>query len=103
MEVTFSDIRPRARYTYKKSELESGLIVMANYNIEEPTARGYWYDFEITKVSGKSVVGTVLVGKEKTPLEDCSIKFVDEIMRIEKPVLLIDRLNEDESTPPLSM
>lgn len=103
MEVTFSDIRPRARYTYKKSELKSGLVVMANYNIEEPSARGYWYDFEINKVSGKSILGTIFVGKEKTPLEDCSVKFVDEIMRIEKPVLLTDRQQEDESTPPLSM
>nr|XP_023024422.1 E3 ubiquitin-protein ligase UHRF1-like [Leptinotarsa decemlineata] len=32
-----------------------------------------------------------LVGRDRTPLENCSIKFTDEVMRIEKPELLADK------------
>lgn len=93
IQISFKDIRPRARYTYKFSELNLGQTVMANYNIEDPNARGFWYDMcidKITKGDKRTVIGTLQVGEGKIPLEKCKIKFVDEIMRIEKPVLIKD-------------
>lgn len=41
-EATFNDIRPRSYYTYKTSELERGMVVLASYNIEETKSRGPW-------------------------------------------------------------
>lgn len=41
-ESNFSDIRPRSYNVYKTSELEKGMIVLANYNIEETKSRGPW-------------------------------------------------------------
>lgn len=72
------------------------MLVMVNYNIEEPKTRGHWYDFKISKVTDKTIVGTVLVGKDKTPLEDCTVKFVNEVMRIEPPQLMCERDESDE-------
>ncbi|VEN43043.1 unnamed protein product [Callosobruchus maculatus] len=35
-DVKFDDIRPRSFYVYKHSELKKDMVVLANYNIEEP-------------------------------------------------------------------
>ena len=42
------DIRPRARTSIKFSDVKVGDRVMANFNIEEPDDRGFWYDCLIT-------------------------------------------------------
>lgn len=42
VDAKFIDIRPRSYYTYKISELTKGMLVLANYNIEEPKSRGPW-------------------------------------------------------------
>ncbi|RZC38251.1 E3 ubiquitin-protein ligase UHRF1 [Asbolus verrucosus] len=101
IEVKFDDIRPRACYTYKHSELEPGMTVFVNYNIEQPTTRGYWYDFEIAEVTKKHIKGTLLMGKDHAGLENCTIKFVDEIMKIEKAVPLTARQDEKCEDIPL--
>lgn len=95
LDVKFEDIRPRSYYVYKLTEIQSGMVVLANYNIEEPKERGCWYNFKVTEVSRNVVKGTLLLGKDSTPMENCKIKFLDEFMRIEKPVLLTDRKDTD--------
>ncbi|KAF5308962.1 hypothetical protein FQR65_LT00044 [Abscondita terminalis] len=99
-DVTFNLMRPRSYYNYKISELRVDQIVLANYNIEQPTTRGYWYDFIIKHVSSKTLKGTILVGKNDTRLEKCSVKFIDEVLRIEKPQLLGQR-QANINLPPL--
>lgn len=84
-EVANSNIRPRSFYTYKLSELEAGMKVLANYNIDEPKRRGLWYDMEITKVTKKQVIGKIFFGINLIPLENCVIKYDKELMRIENP------------------
>ncbi|CAG9812763.1 unnamed protein product [Phaedon cochleariae] len=96
-DAKFDDIRPRSSYCYKTSELEKGMIVLANYNTEEKKSRGHWYDFEVEGATRTSVKGTLLVGRDKTRLENCSLKFVNEIMRIEKPKLLSDQSQDEIS------
>ena len=62
------------------------MIVMANYNSEEPKTRGFWYDVEITRKEKKkhyAVYGKLMLGKESTAAEECCIIFVDEIFKIE--------------------
>merc|ERR550519_3217825 len=101
------DIRPRARITYKLDELEEGMKVMANYNVEKPDKRGGWYDAEITKVNKKAktkraVTAMVFAGAESFPVPDCDILFFDEVMRCEEPVKLSERdddLEEELNTP----
>lgn len=94
--VKFENLRPRSYYTYKKTELQTGMLVLVNYNIDEPNKRGYWYDFEIKKIEEK-MSGTIFIGKNKTPIEKCNIKFIDEILRIENKDLLEEfRLKRDE-------
>ncbi|KAG5881112.1 hypothetical protein JTB14_024357 [Gonioctena quinquepunctata] len=94
-DAKFIDIRPRSHYIYKISELESGMIVLANYNIEEKKSRGPWYEFRVEDISKTSVKGSLLVGRDRAPLENCSLKFIDEIMRIEKPLLLTNRKDDN--------
>lgn len=43
------DVRPRARTVYQWHQLEPGMVVMVNYNPDDPKERGYWYDAEIQK------------------------------------------------------
>lgn len=57
------------------------------------------YDFKVEEVSRTSVIGTILVGRDKASIENCSIKFIDEIMRIQEPVLLSERSEEPKQVP----
>lgn len=50
----------------------------------------------------RNVKGTLLVGKDKTPLEDCTLKFTDEIMRIEPRTLISERTQRGQKKPPFS-
>ncbi|XP_072402002.1 E3 ubiquitin-protein ligase UHRF1-like [Diabrotica undecimpunctata] len=86
----FNDIRPRSYHIYKPEELCPGMIVLANYNLEEKHLRGHWYNFKIEEASKLNVIGTALVGKEQTAVENCKLIFVDRIMRIEHPVQLTE-------------
>nr|CAH7747233.1 unnamed protein product [Callosobruchus chinensis] len=42
IDVMFHEIRPKSFYAYKISELEREMVVMVNYNIENPKALGHW-------------------------------------------------------------
>uniref|UniRef100_A0A672RWZ9 RING-type E3 ubiquitin transferase n=1 Tax=Sinocyclocheilus grahami TaxID=75366 RepID=A0A672RWZ9_SINGR len=61
------DVRPRARTVYQWHQLEQGMIVMVNYNPDEPKERGYWYDAEIQRKretrTQREVYGKILLGK----------------------------------------
>ena len=85
--LTEKDIRPRARTKIPFKTLEKGMIVMANYNCDEPKERGFWYDVRITrkidKKSSPKVYGKLLLGKDDSSAEECCIKFVEEIFQIE--------------------
>uniref|UniRef100_A0A8C1L7Q3 E3 ubiquitin-protein ligase UHRF n=1 Tax=Cyprinus carpio TaxID=7962 RepID=A0A8C1L7Q3_CYPCA len=81
------DVRPRARTVYQWHQLEQGMIVMVNYNPDEPKERGYWYDAEIQrkreKRTQREVYGKILDAGDS--LNDCRIMFVTEIYKIEEP------------------
>ena len=80
------DVRPRARKKIPYKTLEKGMIVMANYNCDEPKERGFWYDVQITRKAAKGsnkVYGQLLLGKDNSAAEECCIIFVDELFAIE--------------------
>ncbi|KAH3867286.1 hypothetical protein DPMN_030412, partial [Dreissena polymorpha] len=83
------DVRPRARTSIKFSDVTVGSVVLANYNIEEPEERGFWYDCIITEKTDtrtvKKLTATVYFGPDLTPLENCKLLFVDEIFTVEEP------------------
>uniref|UniRef100_A0A673J7U6 E3 ubiquitin-protein ligase UHRF n=1 Tax=Sinocyclocheilus rhinocerous TaxID=307959 RepID=A0A673J7U6_9TELE len=83
------DVRPRARTVYQWHQLEQGMIVMVNFNPDEPKERGYWYDAEIQRKretrTQREVYGKILLGDAGDSLNDCRIMFVTEIYKIEEP------------------
>lgn len=95
----FDDLRPRSFYTYKLGELKEGMKVLANVNMDEPKNRGYWYDVEIRKISKKSIEGVAFVNADSIPVE-CTVYFINELMRIEKSVP-IEARDDKLPVPPL--
>ncbi|KAJ9587699.1 hypothetical protein L9F63_018879 [Diploptera punctata] len=99
LEVTFEHIRPRARHLINFEDLKVGDVVMGNYNIENPKSRGHWYDVCITgfnKTRTKEIVGSIYVGKDAKLLENCKIRFCDEIYKIEEIRPVSTRSTEDD-------
>lgn len=100
LEVTLEHIRPRARHVFDFRDLKIGDIVMANYNIENPKSRGYWYDVCITEINktrtSKEIVGCIYVGKDAKLLENCKIRFCDEVLKIEEIKPVDTRSSEDD-------
>ncbi|XP_051977679.1 E3 ubiquitin-protein ligase UHRF1-like [Xyrauchen texanus] len=84
-----NDVRPRARTIYQWHQLDQGMIVMVNFNPDEPKERGYWYDAEIQRKretrTQREVFGKILLGDAGDSLNDCRIMFVNEIYKIEEP------------------
>lgn len=60
------DIRPRARNNLKLSDIKEGQKVMANFNVDDPDQRGFWYDCVITSKRDtrtiKELTATVFIG-----------------------------------------
>lgn len=48
------DVRPRARTLLKWDQLQVGMRVMVNYNLETPEERGFWFDAEVQTVNQTS-------------------------------------------------
>ena len=48
VKLLVKNVRPRARNKIKLEKINVGDRVMVNYNYDEPTARGYWYDAIVT-------------------------------------------------------
>ncbi|KAM4709156.1 E3 ubiquitin-protein ligase UHRF1-like isoform 1-T2 [Discoglossus pictus] len=88
VQLTCKDVRARARSVLKWNELTVGMVVMVNYNPDDPKERGYWYDAEILKKRDtrtiKEIYAKVLLGAAGDTLNDCRIIFVDEIYKIEE-------------------
>ncbi|CAH1244134.1 UHRF1 [Branchiostoma lanceolatum] len=83
------DIRPRARTVIPFEDVQEGMLVMANYNPDDPKERGYWYDIEViakkSKRTNKELLGRILLGSRGDSIEDCRVVFSEEIFKIEKP------------------
>jgi E3 ubiquitin-protein ligase UHRF1 len=93
VEETF--IRPRAWKILNFNNLYIGQKVMLNYNLENSSEIGNWYDFTILKIINvkalKELIGTIHIGDGSRSVENCTINTKLNIYCIEKPVLLIER------------
>ncbi|XP_055007255.1 E3 ubiquitin-protein ligase UHRF2 isoform X3 [Boleophthalmus pectinirostris] len=83
------NVRPRARTLLRWDQLQEGMIVMVNYNMETPEERGFWFDAEIqtlnqTSRTNKELRVKILIGGPGDVVEDCKIQFLDEIYQVEK-------------------
>eukprot|EP00076_Gallus_gallus_P034549 XP_025000087.1 E3 ubiquitin-protein ligase UHRF1 isoform X2 [Gallus gallus] len=89
VELSSNDVRSRARTILKWHQLEVGQVVMVNYNPDEPTERGFWYDAEILQKRETKLIreinAKILLGEAGDSLNDCRIIFVDDIYKIEEP------------------
>lgn len=84
------DVRPRARTLLRWDQLEVGMHVMVNYNMETPDERGFWFDAEIvtlkqTSRTNKELRVNIFLGGPGDVIGDCKIQFLDEIYQVEKP------------------
>ncbi|XP_076135214.1 E3 ubiquitin-protein ligase UHRF1 [Alosa pseudoharengus] len=88
VEMAGKDVRPRARTVYQWHQLEEGMVVMLNYNPDEPKDRGYWYDAQIQRKketrTQREIYAKILLGEAGDSLNDCRIMFVTEIYKIEE-------------------
>jgi len=102
--VTLSDksVRPRACTNISFDKVEKGMLIMANYNCDEPKERGFWYDVQVTRKATKrnnnEVYGKLLL--EKDTSEECKIIFTDELFQIEKTAENQSELTDNNSNAP---
>lgn len=72
-----------------------------NYNTDLPKERGFWYDVLVKEIivnrRNSEVIGNVTVGSNKAVLNNCHLKFVDDILKI-KPYKLVAERTEEEDT-----
>uniref|UniRef100_A0A8C5DSE8 E3 ubiquitin-protein ligase UHRF n=1 Tax=Gouania willdenowi TaxID=441366 RepID=A0A8C5DSE8_GOUWI len=90
VEIRPLHVRPRARTLLRWDQLEVGMQVFINYNMETPDERGFWFDAEIVTVNqasrtNKELRVNILLGNPGDVIPDCKIHFVDEIYQVEKP------------------
>ncbi|XP_058025995.1 E3 ubiquitin-protein ligase UHRF2 isoform X1 [Ahaetulla prasina] len=90
VEMTVHNLRPRARTILKWNELHVGDTVMVNYNVESPEERGFWFDAEITSLreisrTNKEAYAKILLGGPEDVINDCKLRFIEEIYKVEKP------------------
>ncbi|XP_032821928.1 E3 ubiquitin-protein ligase UHRF1 isoform X1 [Petromyzon marinus] len=82
-------IRPRARTLVPWQDLTIGDVVMVNFNPDEPSERGFWYDAQIQRKREtrtlRELLALVIIGDGAEALTDCKIRFVDEVYKIEEP------------------
>lgn len=55
-------IRPRSRKLLSLEDLEKGLRVLVNYNLDEKDKIGFWYDFTVDECNDKFIVGYLHTG-----------------------------------------
>ncbi|XP_070780847.1 E3 ubiquitin-protein ligase UHRF2-like [Enoplosus armatus] len=84
------DVRPRARTLLRWEQLQAGMHVMVNYNMETPDERGFWFDAEVqtinqTSRTNKELRVKILLGGPGDVIGDCKVHFLDEIYQVEKP------------------
>ncbi|KAM3599831.1 uncharacterized protein V6R79_012356 [Siganus canaliculatus] len=84
------DVRPRARTLLRFDQLQVGMHVMVNYNMETPDERGFWFDAEVQSINqtsrtNKELRVKILLGGPGDIIGDCKVQFLDEIYQMEKP------------------
>uniref|UniRef100_A0A8C2ZC22 E3 ubiquitin-protein ligase UHRF n=1 Tax=Cyclopterus lumpus TaxID=8103 RepID=A0A8C2ZC22_CYCLU len=101
IQLLSKDVRPRARTVYQWHQLEPGMIIMVNYNPDDPKERGYWYDAEIQRKretrTMREIYAKIILGDAGDSLNDCRIMFLTEIYKIEEPGSLGDTPAGSES------
>uniref|UniRef100_A0A3Q3JH40 E3 ubiquitin-protein ligase UHRF n=1 Tax=Monopterus albus TaxID=43700 RepID=A0A3Q3JH40_MONAL len=90
VEIRPVDVRPRARTLLRWDQLQVGMHVMVNYNMETPEERGFWFDAEVQTLSqtsrtNKELRVKILLGGPGDVIGDCKVQFLDEIYQVEKP------------------
>nr|WAJ60364.1 uhrf2 [Miichthys miiuy] len=90
VEIRPVDVRPRARTLLRWDQLQVGMHVMVNYNMETPDERGFWFDAEVQAVNqtsrtNKELRVKILLGGPGDVIGDCKVHFLDEIYQVEKP------------------
>ncbi|RZB39400.1 hypothetical protein BDFB_011493, partial [Asbolus verrucosus] len=53
------------------------------------------YDLKVTTITDATLAGILLMGQNHEELHDCLIEFKDEVMKIEKPMLLTERTSKE--------
>jgi len=95
------DIRPYATENLPFDQLKINDKVLMNYNTDLPKERGFWYDVLVKEIivnrRNSEVIGNVTVGSNKAVLNNCHLKFVDDILKI-KPYKLVAERTEEEDT-----
>ncbi|XP_075554830.1 E3 ubiquitin-protein ligase UHRF1-like [Dermacentor variabilis] len=96
-------LRPRAKKVIPFVDVSIGDRLMVNFNVEEPSSLGFWYDCLVTSKKStrtqKELWATIFIGASKTPLENCRLMFCDELFAIEPhpAVNAADRQNFEQS------
>ncbi|KAI4816578.1 hypothetical protein KUCAC02_008901 [Chaenocephalus aceratus] len=90
VEIRPVDVRPRARTLLRWDQLQVGMRVMVNYNMETPEERGFWFDAEVQALNqpsrtNKELRVKILLGGSGDIIGDCKVHFLDEIYQLEKP------------------
>ncbi|XP_022071118.1 E3 ubiquitin-protein ligase UHRF2 [Acanthochromis polyacanthus] len=90
VEIRPVHVRPRARTLLRWDQLQVGMQVMVNYNMETPDERGFWFDAEVltlnqTSRTNKELRVNILLGGPGDVIGDCKVQFLDEIYQVEKP------------------
>ncbi|XP_068609034.1 E3 ubiquitin-protein ligase UHRF2-like [Brachionichthys hirsutus] len=84
------DVRPRARTLLRWDQLQVGMLVFVNYNMETPEERGFWFDAEVqgieqTSRTSRELRVKIRLGGPGDVIGDCKVHFLDEIYQSEKP------------------
>jgi len=86
IKIKNAQFRPRAKTSLQFVDLDLKQEIFVNYNIENPKDRGFWYEAKVTgwkcTSTNKSLVVT-LQGPGREETKDCSIIFIDEVMKVE--------------------
>ncbi|KAL1439622.1 hypothetical protein MTO96_031882 [Rhipicephalus appendiculatus] len=96
-------VRPRAKKVIPFADVSIGDRLMINFNVEEPSKLGFWYDCLVTSKKStrtqKELWATIYIGASQTPLENCRLMFCDELFAIEPhpAVNAADRQNFEHS------
>ncbi|XP_029300408.1 E3 ubiquitin-protein ligase UHRF2 isoform X2 [Cottoperca gobio] len=90
VEIRPVDVRPRARTLLRWDQLQVGMHVMVNYNMETPDERGFWFDAEVQTLNqasrtNKELRVKILLGGPGDIIGDCKVQFLDEIYQLETP------------------
>lgn len=90
VEIRPVHVRPRARTLLRWDQLQVGMQIMVNYNMETPDERGFWFDAEVltlnqTSRTNKELRVNILLGGPGDVIGDCKVQFLDEIYQVEKP------------------